>query len=130
MKKLIGVLAVFFIFALACGTRSAAGSDGKPGTENAKRDRELYQEQARAKLHELDQQIDVLEDKVRRASEAERKRLAPQITDLDHQREVAHQKLKQLGTESQAAWADMKVGMDKALHDLDAAYQQANSHFR
>ena len=38
--------------------------------------------------------------------------------------------LVKLRNASQAAWEDMKAGMDAAMHDLEVAYKQADAHFK
>ena len=90
----------------------------------------MYQDKAEAKLRDLDQQIDTLETKIGKENKVERKQLDQQMAELERKRDIAHQKLERLETSSQEAWGDMKSGIDAAMDDLEAAYQQAASHFK
>jgi predicted small secreted protein len=124
------IVATSFLLCAACSTRLGAGTRNEDQAEAAKHAQQAYEDQAQAKLRELDQQIDALEARIRRGSKVERQRLAPQITQLERDRAVAHAKLKQLKNSSQEAWTDMKVGIDRAMGDLQAAYQRANADFK
>ena len=56
-------------------------------------------------------------------------RVKRRLQDLEAKREAAEEKLTQLESSSGKAWAEIKVGMDKAVKDLDQAYENAKSQF-
>jgi hypothetical protein len=98
--------------------------------ETAKEEEQVYQDRVEANLRDLDQQIDALKVKMKKENKVEHKQLDQQMAELERKRDVAHQKLEKLGTSSQEAWGDMRSGIDAAMDDLEAAYEQAASHFK
>jgi hypothetical protein len=52
------------------------------------------------------------------------------IADLKTKQDQAKQKLQEVGSSTGAAWDDMKAGLDKAVADLQKAYNDASSHFK
>jgi sulfite reductase alpha subunit-like flavoprotein len=89
-----------------------------------------YQQEAEAKLKELDREIDGLKTKAATQSEEAKKQFAKQMKELDRKREIARRKLDMFEESSEEAWQDMKPGINRAMKDLEAAYQRAASHFK
>lgn len=128
MSKLVGVMAIAMLLLPACSLQQNRASTDE--TEKANRERLIYQEKAEAKLRELDRQIESFKEKLKSEKSGEHGQPNPDLTDLEQKREIARRKLDQLRTSSREAWADLKVGIDGALDDLDTACKRAASHFQ
>ena len=81
-------------------------------------------------MRDLDQEIDALKIKVRVQNRADGPQIDQQIDQLELKRTELRLRLMKLKESSGEAWKDMKGGIDRALNDLDVAYEQAASHFR
>lgn len=131
MKKLIGILALLLLVTPACTTQqNAASPNESTNSESAQRERQIYQEKAEAQLRDLDQKIDDLKAKLRTEKDVDQKEINRQMSDLHRKRVVAQRDLERLKNSSQAAWQDMKAGLESAMNDLENAYNQAASHFK
>jgi hypothetical protein len=53
-----------------------------------------------------------------------------QLADLRERRDAVQQKFEQVQTAGQAAWQDLKSGMDEALDELKDAVAMATSRFQ
>ena len=131
MKRLAGVIIMALMFWPGCSSEQRAAKRNDPSeAETAKQERQMYQDRAAAKLRELDQEIEALNKEIGSQSRVDRKQLDRETADLERKREAAHQQIKELEGSSQAAWGDMKAGIDAALRDLETAYHQAATHFK
>jgi TolA-binding protein len=131
MKRLVCVIGMALMFWPGCSTEQrAANQNESKQAEAAKQERQMYQDKIEARLRELDQEIDALKKDIGTKSKADRKQLDRETADLERKREAAHQQLKELQDSGQAAWGDVKVGIDAALRDLETAYHQAASRFK
>jgi septal ring factor EnvC (AmiA/AmiB activator) len=130
MKKLVCVMAMSLLLWPACNADLNRASQNENNTaETARQQRLVYQAKIEAKLRYLDREVDELKTKLEQ-SKVDRKEYDQRMAELERKREVAHQKLEKLRTSSQAAWVDMKAGIDAALDDLESAYDKAASHFK
>ena len=131
MKKLVCVIAMSLLLWPACSTEQyRAGQNVNNPAETVRQEKQMYQDQAGAKLRDLDQQIDTLRTKAAKESKVDRRQLDREMAELERKRDEAHQRLEKLNTSSQEAWKDMKVGIEAAMDDLQAAYQRAAAHFK
>jgi TolA-binding protein len=131
VKRIVCVMALSMWLWPACSTETNRASQNvDSAAETAKEEEQVYQDRVEANLRDLDQQIDALKVKMKKENKVEHKQLDQQMAELERKRDVAHQKLEKLGTSSQEAWGDMRSGIDAAMDDLEAAYEQAASHFK
>lgn len=130
MKKLIGVVAVALLMWPACSNNlNRASQNENNDAETARQQRLAYQAKIEVKLRDLDREVDQLKSKAEQ-NKADGKQLDQRMAELERKREIAHQKLERLRTSSQEAWADMKVGIDAAMQDLESAYDKAAADFK
>ncbi|MGO8814065.1 MAG: hypothetical protein ACLQVG_05270 [Terriglobia bacterium] len=132
MKKFVCLLAMTpLFFSLGCSVQQdRASQNDNNAMESARQKREMYQDQLAEKLRDLDQEISALKTRIENDNKGDRKQLDREMDELEQKRAVAHEKLEKLRDSSQAAWEDMKVGMDAAMKDLEVAYKQADAHFK
>jgi TolA-binding protein len=131
MKKLVCLLAMTLLLSVGCSVeQNRASQNDNNAMESARQKREMYQDQLAEKLRDLDQEISALKTTIENDNKGDKKQLHRQMTELEQKRAVAHEKLEKVRDSSQAAWEDMKAGMDAAMHDLEAAYKQADAHFK
>jgi len=81
------------------------------------------------RLKELDERTKTLQEKAKEKSGAARERIEKQLAELQDEKAAAREKLKELRSKSEAAWKDMRAGMEAAMEELEKAYKQAASHF-
>jgi uncharacterized protein HemX len=130
MQRVVWVIIAAIIFGPACSNfQGGSSSNQNADAERARQQRQIYQDRAEEKLHELDRQIEDLKTKITTDKHHEHKDDESQLDDLQRKREVAHQKLEKLRTSSSEAWQDMKTGIDEAMDDLSTAFKRADSHF-
>jgi len=98
--------------------------------ETTSQQRSEYQEKTQARLRELNNRINALDAKAAKHTQTIGKELDRQIAELDQKRAVTQQKFEKFKTSSEAAWRDMKPGIDAAMKDLEVAYKRAASHFK
>jgi flagellar motility protein MotE (MotC chaperone) len=135
MKTLTCLFFAAVMISTACSTQQSAPSAGPPADQNgtaaaASGEKQQYEEKIEAQLKELDREIANLKERAVKQSKATRKDLDQSLTELEVKREVLRVKLEKLRNESEAAWKDMKPGIEAAMDDLEAAYRRAASHFK
>lgn len=131
MKSFVGLLAVALILWPACTVQKpSASSNDDRQAEASRQERQAYQEKIQAKMREIGQEIDALKQKLQNQTGAERKKTEPQVRDLERQRDALNQQFRDLENSSQAAWQNLKVGINAAVDDLDAALQRAVANFK
>ena len=91
--------------------------------------KELYMEKIRKKMAQYNQQIMELDSKFTAMSEQARIEVAEQVEDLNRKKAEMNLKVRELQATSGEAFEDLKEGMDKAMDDMDKAYEQAVSRF-
>jgi TolA-binding protein len=133
MTSLLCAVALTLLLLLpACSLdqNRASQNPNSSAIETARQDKRAYEQKIDSALRDLDQEIQGLKIKSRVQNRADRKQLDEQIAALERKRDEARIRLMKLKDSSDEAWRDMKAGIDKALNDLDVAYEQAASHFR
>ena len=86
-------------------------------------------EKIRKKMAQYTQQIMELDSKFTAMSEQARAEVAEQVEDLNRKKAEMNLKVRELQATSGEAFEDLKEGMDKAMDDMDKAYEQAVSRF-
>ncbi|MEW6113652.1 MAG: hypothetical protein AB1664_16085 [Thermodesulfobacteriota bacterium] len=123
------------VFGIAVGqtavTKEEVQKDVKVAAQKVKdytaQEAEAYKKDMEKRLEELSKKIDELKEKAKNASGEAAERYRVLIADLQSRLDAARPKLKDLGSATSAAWKDMKVAFDKAVDDLQKAYEDAVS---
>lgn len=130
--KLLGILFIATFASLIGAASNAQQMAARPKekAEAGTSERQQYQEKIEAKLRELDREIAALKAETAKQGKDAGKEVDQQIPELERKYEAARQKYEKLKTASQGAWQDMKVGIDAAVKDLQAAYNRAAEHYK
>ncbi len=88
---------------------------------------EIYTKEMQAKLDEISKKADELRKKAASATGDAAKKSQALMENLKAKAAVAEQKLRELQSAGAGAWKDTKQGLDKAMADLQKAYDQAVS---
>jgi uncharacterized coiled-coil DUF342 family protein len=91
---------------------------------------EAYKKEMQGKLDELSKKTDELRKKAETAKGEAAAKYQSMIADLKNQTEATKKKLQELGSAGSAAWDQVRQGFDKALGDLQKAYEDAASKFK
>lgn len=92
--------------------------------------KQVYQQEIEAKLDLLDAQIAEMQAKADLASAELKVRYQEQLRVLTERRKTAGQKLDELQQSSEAAWENMKVGVENAFGELKTAFDKAMAQFQ
>jgi len=131
MKNLTLLLAMVLLVWIPSPCQVAASSQRKTAEgETTSQQRSRYQEEAEAKLRELNRKIDTLNSKANKQASEARKEFDRQMAELNQKREIVRQRLEKLKNSTQQAWRDMKPELDAAMKNLAAAYQRAAADFK
>lgn len=145
---IIALLAVGFLMA-ACGEQKTAPEKAK--VENlattpedikkeakdlakttityAEEQKEIYTQQVLDRLAQYNQKLIELDRKLAMLSEQAKAELAVELNNFDRKKEKVAAKVRNLQAASGEAYVDLKEGMDKAIEDMDKAYDQAMNRF-
>lgn len=93
-------------------------------------DRDVYVEKMKAKLDEWNADIDKLQAQAKIAEADARADYDKQLEEMRKQRNEAQAKLKEAQKASDAAWDDMRKGMETAWESISSSFQSAMSRFR
>ena len=93
--------------------------------------REEYQAEIQARLDDLTQQIKDLKVDVElgNGEEIDTTDLNQTIAELQVQADAAAKELEALSVASADAWEDFKPGLERALNELEQAYEKARTNF-
>jgi|GEM_PF-3238339 len=89
-----------------------------------------FQKASQVELEKLDKQLDEYRAKAKVASDDAKEEMNRRIKDLEVHRENAQEQLNKFADSSKDAWAEMKVGLEKAMIDLKAAFANASESFQ
>lgn len=109
------------LFLAACNTNEG----------NQPQTKEDYQAEIQAQLDKLKHQIDEwkVEGQPGNDEEVNTKNLDQTLQELQAQADEAAKELEKLSAASTAAWEDFKPGLERALDELEKAYQKARENF-
>ncbi len=88
--------------------------------------KEAYHKKLDAELQDLSKRIGDLKDKAQSLKGEALVTLEAKLGDLKEKQKAAEQKVRELGSASSQAWANVKAGADKAFQDLQKAYDTLN----
>ena len=91
--------------------------------------RDEYVNQLKTKLDQWNTEIDVLEKKVDQVSTEGRQHFEKQLEEAKAHREQLKAKLTELTQAGDAAWEDIKTGVDLAWDAMTSAVRSAKSKF-
>lgn len=92
-------------------------------------DRSAYRQKLEARLDQWRAEIDKLQAKASEAGADARLDYDRQIESLRAQQQQARAKLQELDAASDAAWEDLRSGIEKAWDDLGTAVKSAAERF-
>ncbi len=96
----------------------------------AEQQKQEYTKKIQATLDDLSKKTDQLKEQAKIAKGEAVTKIQAGLADLKVKEAQAKQKLQELGGSTGTAWEQMKVGVDKAISDLQKAYNDASSHFK
>jgi vancomycin resistance protein YoaR len=96
----------------------------------AERQKQVYANKAQAALDDLSKKIDQLKEQAKVAKGEALTKIQAALADLKVKQDQAKQKLQELGSSTGAAWEQVKTGVDKAVADLQKAYNKVSSYFK
>ncbi len=91
--------------------------------------KEAYEKKIEAQLKEWKIDIDKMKAKADKADAEAKLEYYKQIEDLRTKQEAAQKKLTELKSTGEAAWEDLKAGIDLAWSSLGEAVKSAKSRF-
>jgi hypothetical protein len=96
----------------------------------AEQQRQEYTKQVQATLDDLSKQIDQLKEQAKNYKGEALTKIDAGLADLKVKQDQAKQKLQELGSSAGPAWEQVKSGVEKAVADLQKAYNDASSYFK
>jgi hypothetical protein len=96
----------------------------------AEQQRQEYSKQVQSTLDDLSKKTDQLKEQAKVAKGEALTKIQAALADLKVKQDQAKQKLQELGSSTGAAWEQVKTGVDKAVADLQKAYNDASSYFK
>ena len=91
--------------------------------------KEIYREKAKAKLEQLNAQIDGLMAKFDETKADAKLQIQDQFNELTNRQETVEQKFEQMKNAGEDAWQDMRSGLDDAFDNLEESFNQASEKF-
>ena len=134
MVFLLGLLTASLAFGQGSVTKEDVQKNVQQAAETVKAysadQIEAYKKEAQAKLDDLSKKIGELQKKAETAKGDAAAKYQETIASLTKQTDAARQRLQELGSAGSAAWDQVKQGLDKAVGDLQKAYEDAASKFK
>lgn len=87
--------------------------------------KEIYQQKVEAKIDQVNAKIDSYLAKFDETKADTKMEIKNQLDDLTNQRETVERKFEEMRNAGQDAWSNMRSGLDDAIEELEASYQQA-----
>lgn len=91
--------------------------------------KEIYREKAKAKLEQLNAQIDGLMAKFDETKADTKLQFKDQFDELTNRQDTVERKYEQMKNAGEDAWQDMRSGLDDALDNLEESFNQASEKF-
>jgi hypothetical protein len=137
MLKYLGIAVLFLPVLAGCNdsrtVRKVTQSDGKftveESTQSAPAEREAYQKEMHKHLDETNKEIARWREKLDQAGAQAKEGLREQLKNLEKQRDIAAERLRELDRASGPAWSEMKEGFRRAYDDLKEAARKAREKF-
>ncbi|MFD1511351.1 hypothetical protein [Lacimonas salitolerans] len=93
-------------------------------------DRDAYIRKAKAQIEQWNAEIDKLEARAREASADGEIAYRETLQDLRGKRDALEKRMEETRHSGDAAWKDLKAGMDAAWTNLSDAIENARARFR
>ncbi len=95
-----------------------------------KAERDAYQDFVHARLEEFEHRFDGLEARMKGLSKPEQEHLKIDIAELRDRKDALERRYKDMRDVSDESWRDLKGSMDRAMDQLEMAYNivAANNH--
>lgn len=84
---------------------------------------EIYKEKAQARYDQYNAKIDELLARFNESKADTKMKIKNQFEDLTNQRETVAEKLDEMKDTGEAAWEEMRSGIDSAMSELENTYQ-------
>jgi hypothetical protein len=110
--------------------KQEAASTVEKAKAYAEQQKQEYSKQVQTTLDDFSKKMDQLKEQAKNYKGEASTKIEAGIADLKTKQDQAKQKLQEVGSSTGAAWDDMKAGLDKAVADLQKAYNDASSHFK
>ena len=108
----------------------AAPEERANATDQTKAERDNYVKGIEARLSEMDQKMDGLQERVSAMTGAAKTDLKGAIDNLQDQRKSVASKLQELKSASADSWTAMKGEVDSAFANLERSYEQLSNRFQ
>lgn len=143
LAPFVGMLAISFFLA-ACGEQKPVTEKQATTTQDIKKEakkltdtalaysleqKEKYTEQILERLAQYNLKFMTLDRKVGALSDQARNDMMGEIANVNAKKNQVTARMRELQASTGEAWKDLKVGMDKAIDDLDKSYKQAMSRY-
>ena len=99
-------------------------------TATADFDRESYQAKVQAQLQKIDARIDEAKAKSQQLEADTKLSYENAIEELQVQRDAVEQKLKELQSSTDEAWATLQAGFESAWNELVSSFEKAGQSFQ
>ena len=96
----------------------------------AEQQKQVYTKKVQATLDDLSKKIDQLKEQAKVAKGEALTKIQAGLANLKVKQDEAKQKLQELGSSTGPAWEQIKAGVDKAVADVQNAYNKASSYFK
>lgn len=110
-------------------TKEQAAQQVQQATEAVKayttQQAQAFRKEAQEKLDDMSKKIDELKHKAAGAPADVAKKYESLAAELKTKADAVRQKVQGLGSVGSATWKDMKLGVEKAMDDLQKAYDEA-----
>jgi chromosome segregation ATPase len=108
----------------------AASEDRGNATDQMKAERDNYVKGVDARLSEMDQKIDGLNERAGAMTNASKADFKTSIDNLRDQRKAVASKLDDLKSVSVESWMTLKAEVDSAMEGLEHSYEQVSNRFQ
>jgi len=127
--KTLAICLLTFCMAFSACDRTPRSTSAAP-ERSAAAERNAYQDLVKARLSEFDHRFDGLEARMKGLSKPEQEHLKIDINELRGRRDALERKYKDMKDVSAESWRDLKGSMDRAMDQLEVAYNvvAANNH--
>lgn len=127
----LSLFALGIAFGEGTVTKEQAAQQVQQATEAVKayttQQAEVFRKEVQAKLDEASKKIEELKQKAAGAPADAAKKYEALATDLKNKSDMVKEKMQSLGSAGSAAWNDLHAGVEKAVEDLQKAYDQGLS---
>ena len=138
------MIAAIGFFVVACSEQKPATEKQATATQDVKKEakeladtalaysleqKEKYTQEVLKKLSQYNQMFITLDRKVSAMGEQAKNDMMGEIANVNTKKNQVSAKMRELQNSTGEAWEDVKVGLDKAIDDMDEAYKQAMSRY-